>query len=94
MFDAIVSEQNVLIALYAPLMARLASSSGTLRKLSFSVSRVVDGDAWGDFAEERLIDCRKSGPFYGRGSLINAREFRTQVGLGNRERGFSSGGDG
>jgi hypothetical protein len=69
-FDAIVSEQNELIALYAPLMARLASSSGTLRKLSFSVSRVVDADTWGDFAEDKLIDCRRAGPFYGRGSLM------------------------
>lgn len=69
-FDAIVSEQSALRALYAPLMERLAVSSGTLRKLSFSVSRVVDADAWGWFAEEKLIDCRKSGPFYGRGSLI------------------------
>ena len=68
-FDAIISEQNVLVALYAPLMARLANSSGTLRKLSFSVSRVVDANAWADFAEDELIDCRKSGPFYGRGSL-------------------------
>jgi AAA domain, putative AbiEii toxin, Type IV TA system len=69
-FDAIVSEQDALVALYEPLMARLAGSSGTLRKLSFSVSRVVDADAWGHFAEEELIDCRRSGPFYGRGSLI------------------------
>jgi hypothetical protein len=69
-FDAIISGQNELIALYAPLMARLAGSSGTLRKLSFSVSRVVDANAWGDFAEDELIDCRKAGPFYGRGSLI------------------------
>jgi hypothetical protein len=51
-------------------MARLAGSSGTLRKLSFSVSRVVDAHTWGDFAEDELIDCRKAGPFYGRGSLI------------------------
>ncbi len=69
-FDAIVSEQDELMALYAPLMARLASSSGTLRKLSFSVSRVVDADTWGDFAEDKLIDCRRAGPFYGRGSLM------------------------
>jgi hypothetical protein len=69
-FDAIISEQNELIALYAPLMARLASSSGTLSKLSFSVSRVVDADTWGDFAEDKLIDCRRAGPFYGRGSLM------------------------
>jgi hypothetical protein len=68
-FDAIISEQNVLVDLYAPLMARLANSPGTLRKLSFSVSRVVDANTWADFAEDKLIDCRKSGPFYGRGSL-------------------------
>jgi hypothetical protein len=68
-FDAIVSEQNVLIALYAPLMSRLAKSSGTLHKLSFSVSRVVDASTWADLAESELIDCRKSGPFSGRGSL-------------------------
>ena len=68
-FDAIIGEQNVLVALYAPLMTRLANSSGTLHKLSFSVSRVVDVNAWADVAENELIDCRKSGPFYGRGSL-------------------------
>ncbi|HTY83903.1 MAG TPA: AAA family ATPase [Silvibacterium sp.] len=70
LFDALINEQNELVGLYAPLMARLGASSGTLRKLTFSVSRVVDANAWGDFAEENLIDCRKSGPFYGRGSLI------------------------
>ena len=59
-FDAIISEQNELIALYAPLMARLAGSPGTLSKLSFSVSRVVDADIWGGVAEDKLIDCRKS----------------------------------
>jgi hypothetical protein len=69
-FDAIIGEQNVLVALYAPLMTRLAGSAGTLRKLSFSVSRVVDAKSWGEFAEEELIDRRKSGPFSGRGSLI------------------------
>jgi hypothetical protein len=68
--DAIISEQTVLENLYAPLMDRLSASSGTLRKLGFSVSRVVDANSWGDFAEEKLIDCRKTGPFYGRGSLI------------------------
>jgi hypothetical protein len=70
LFDAILSEQSVLEALYAPLMTRLAGSSGTLQKLSFSVSRVVDADSWGQFAEDKLIDCRKSGPFNGRGSLM------------------------
>jgi hypothetical protein len=69
-FDAIVSEQNALAALYTPLMQRLTGSSGTLRNLSFSVARGVDADSWGRRGEEELIDCRKSGSFYGRGSLV------------------------
>ena len=69
-FEAIINEQNALAGLYAPLMARLAASSGTLKKLSFSVRRIADVDAWGSFAEEKLIDRRNSGPFHGRGSLI------------------------
>ena len=73
-FDAIVSEQNALAELYAPLMAKLAASAGTLRKLSFSVSRIVDAASWGRMAEDHLIDCRKAGPFYGRGSLINVAD--------------------
>lgn len=71
-FEAIISEQNALAGLYAPLMARLAASSGTLKKLSFSVRRIADVQAWGTFAEEELLDRRKTVPFYGRGSLIAA----------------------
>ena len=71
-FEAIISEQNALAALYAPLMERLSSSSGTLKKLSFSVRRIADVQTWGAFAEEELLDRRKAGPFYGRGSLIAA----------------------
>lgn len=71
-FDAIINEQNALAGLYVPLMARLAASSGTLKKLSFSVRRVANVQTWGSFAEEDLIDRRESGPFHGRGSLINA----------------------
>jgi hypothetical protein len=68
-FDAIISEQSELIELYGPLMRRLANSPGTLRRLTVSVSRVVDANTWAGFAEDQLIDCRKSGPFYGRGAL-------------------------
>jgi hypothetical protein len=71
-FEAIINEQNALAGLYAPLMARLAASSGTLRKLSFAVRRIADVAEWGSFAEEKLIDRRESGPFHGRGSLIAA----------------------
>ena len=71
-FEAIINEQNALVSLYAPLMARLAASSGTLKKLSLSVRRVANVEEWGTFAEENLLDRRKAGPFYGRGSLIAA----------------------
>lgn len=73
-FQAAISEQNALAGLYAPLMAKLAAASGTLRKLSFSVTRIVDAAGWGNVAEDHLIDCRKAGPFYGRGSLIKVAE--------------------
>lgn len=69
-FEAIISEQAALAELYAPLMARLAESSGTLRKLGFYVRRIADVKQWGTFAEENLLDRRKAGPFNGRGSLI------------------------
>ncbi|MFQ2713500.1 TrlF family AAA-like ATPase [Aeromonas caviae] len=70
-FEAIIKEQDALASLYAPLMARLAASSGTLKKLSFSVRRVADVEAWGLVAEENLLDRRKTGPFNGRGTLIS-----------------------
>jgi hypothetical protein len=73
-FEAIISEQTILANLYAPLMTRLAASSGTLRKLGFSVRRIVDSHQWGAFAEENLLDRRKAGPFNGRGSLIALAE--------------------
>jgi hypothetical protein len=71
-FEAIINEQNALAGLYAPLMERLAAASGTLKKLSFSVRRIADVETWGTFAEEQLLDRRKAGAFYGRGSLIDA----------------------
>jgi hypothetical protein len=71
-FEAIINEQNALAGLYAPLIARLAASSGTLQKLNFSVRRIADVEEWASFAEEELLDRRKAGPFYGRGSLIAA----------------------
>ena len=68
-FEAIINEQDALADLYAPLMGRLAASSGTLKKLKFSVRRIADVQTWSSFAEEELLDRRKTGPFHGRGSL-------------------------
>lgn len=69
LFEAIASEQQALTDLYTPLMERLKASDGTLQKLNFSVARVVDVARWANAAEATLIDCRKAGDFYGRGSL-------------------------
>ena len=68
-FDALVAEQSVLEELYAPLKSRLAASSGTLQKLSFSVARKVDLEQWAEVAEQSLIDLRKIGAFRGKGVL-------------------------
>jgi DNA repair exonuclease SbcCD ATPase subunit len=69
-FDALIAEQSVLEHLYAPLMARLAAASGTLKKLSFSVARVANVDQWASEAEEVLLDLRKAGAFRGKGTLL------------------------
>lgn len=69
LFDAIIKEQKALSDLYAPLMERLAAMQGTLKKLSFRVSRTADVAQWAATGENSLIDCRKSGEFYGRGAL-------------------------
>lgn len=71
-FKEIISEQLALDNLYKPLAERLTASSGTLAKLKFSVNRNADIEVWGAFAEKHLLDLRRSGPFQGRGSLIDA----------------------
>lgn len=79
-FDALVAEQTVLTELYEPLMTRLATTSGTLKKLSFSVARVANVEQWAAEAEDRLIDLRKAGAFRGKGTLFQkANEALKQV---------------
>lgn len=67
-FESIVDEEQVLHELYRPLMDRLAKASGTLSKLSFSVSRHADVRRWATEGEA-LFDKRRSGPFKGVGTL-------------------------
>ncbi|WP_342712750.1 ATP-binding protein [Bradyrhizobium sp. B124] len=67
-FESIVAEEQVLHALYRPLMDRLAQATGTLRKLSFSVSRHADVYRWA-MDGETLFDKRRTGPFKGVGTL-------------------------
>ncbi len=67
-FDAIVSEEDILRDLYSPLMARLEAAGGAMQKLSFSVTRTADVGRWAGAGEE-LLDLRRQGPFKGRGTL-------------------------
>lgn len=67
-FESIVAEEGVLAELYAPLMERLAASSGTLKRLSFSVKRTADITTWAKEGE-KLLDLRQTGPFKGQGTL-------------------------
>ncbi|MCY3614821.1 MAG: AAA family ATPase [Bacteroidetes bacterium] len=73
-FDAIIAEENALNALYSPLKDRLATEDGTLNKLGISVNRRADTAKWAEYAEERLLDRRREGPFRGRGALYRLVE--------------------
>lgn len=68
-FEAIFAEHNVLTKLYEPLMKRITAASGTLQKLSFTVSRTADFGAWATVAEQDLLDLRRQGSFKGKGNL-------------------------
>jgi hypothetical protein len=70
-FEAVVSEQSVLAELYSPIRLRLEAATGTLNKLSFSITRTADIDAWAANGEA-LLDRRRLGPFRDRGSLLDA----------------------
>lgn len=72
-FQSVASEQDVLTALYSPLRARIEAGAGTLGKLSFTVKRHVDLDAWAARGEE-LRDLRVQGTFKGRGRLRQLAE--------------------
>jgi energy-coupling factor transporter ATP-binding protein EcfA2 len=70
-FQAILDEEKELSRLYAPLADSIREKPGALGKLTFSVRRVVDIDAWAQRGEE-LLDLRKAGPFRGKGALLEA----------------------
>ena len=72
-FDALEAEEAVLEHLYRPLMIKLSGATGTLKKLSFSVTRSADVEASASRAEDGLIDLRKQGPFRGRGRWSRSR---------------------
>lgn len=67
-FDAIQEEETELQTLYAPIKTRIDEAEGSLSKLSFSVRRQVNIEAWASVGEA-LLDLRTAGPFKGRGEL-------------------------
>lgn len=71
-FDAVVEEERELADLYAPLKERIARGPGAVSKLSFSVRRLVDVNAWAEHGEA-LLDLR-TGPFRGKGELLKVAE--------------------
>lgn len=71
-FEAIVEEERELQNLYRPIQARIASDTGSMARLGFTVKRNVDIGKWAS-AGEALLDLR-SGPFRGRGQLRLAAE--------------------
>ena len=69
LFDGFASEQAELTRMYEPLSSMLSTQFGTLGKLSFSVRRVVDVNAWSARGES-LMDLRTGTTFRGRGELL------------------------
>lgn len=55
-------------------MERLAGTSGSLKKMSFRVTRKVEIAAWAGQAEDDLVDLRRAGPFKGQGKLLECAE--------------------
>jgi len=64
----IEKEASFLQSLYKPLQDRLEAQEGTLKKLTFSVNRTVDMEAFGEVGE-RLLDKSRAGKFRGVGTL-------------------------
>ena len=73
-FDAILSEEQALVDLYAPIQERLGTAGRTLNRLEFSIFRAANAVGWADYAEENLLDRRLEGPFRGRGALVKRAE--------------------
>lgn len=68
-FNAILIEEQQLKDLYEPLVNNLKTEKGSLGKLSFTVRRNADANAWAERGED-LLDLRKMGPFRGKGALL------------------------
>lgn len=68
LFDGFASEQEQLEVMFSPLRDVIGAEKGTLGKLTFSVRRIVDVEAWSKQGETPL-DLR-TGVFRGHGELL------------------------
>jgi ABC-type lipoprotein export system ATPase subunit len=68
-FEIFASEELILKELYAPLQQELTGGRGAVGKLSFTVERKVNAEAWVKRGEG-LLDLRKASPFRGEGALL------------------------
>ena len=67
-FTTFLDEEAVLRELYAPLAGQIAASGGSLSKMEFQVSRIVNIEAWARRGES-LLDLRRTSSFRGEGAL-------------------------
>jgi hypothetical protein len=84
-FESVAAEADVLTKLYAPVRERIEKGTGALRKLSFTVKRHVDLDAWAKRGED-LLDLRVQGRFKGRGRLKELAESTLKTAWQRRSR--------
>jgi hypothetical protein len=75
-FDALLEEESELRDLYRPLSELIATSTGSVARLRFSVQRDVGVDEWARRGEA-LLDLRTAGAFHGVGEL--AKVARTEL---------------
>ena len=78
LFEGYAEEQDQLQQLYAALEDVIGSGDETLGKLSFTVRRIVDIEAWARHGEE-LLDLRIAGAFRGRGELLKVASEELQA---------------
>jgi hypothetical protein len=67
-FKAVLQEESILQELYFPIMTKLSSATGTLKKMAFSIKRTVNVDKWAENGEQ-LFDLREKSAFKGKGTL-------------------------
>ncbi|RIJ32763.1 TrlF family AAA-like ATPase [Henriciella mobilis] len=80
-FNGILAEESALRTLYAPLEVQLKAAEGAVARLSVSIRRHVDIEAWAKAGED-LLDLRRGDGFRGRGALLAAAQTHLEAAWG------------